>query len=44
MLLSGIEGETYRKELAADEGCFSGLNFWRKDMRMRDGTEKDSKR
>jgi hypothetical protein len=40
MFLPGIEGATYRKELAAGEGCYSGLNSWRKDVCRRDGKEK----
>jgi len=35
MLLPGLEGEIYRRELAADEGCSSPLNSWRKDIRKR---------
>jgi len=43
MLLPGMEGETHRRELAADEGCSSGLNSWRKDIRRRVGTGQNAK-
>ena len=36
MTLPGSTGEFYRRELAANEGCSSGLNSWRQDIRRRD--------
>lgn len=35
MLISGQLGEYYRKELYAGEGCCSGLNSWRRDVKER---------
>ena len=35
MQLSGIVGESYRKELYAGEGCCCGLNSWRHDIKKR---------
>ena len=36
MLLPGLVGESYRKELYAGEGCCSNLNSWRFDVKNRD--------
>ena len=35
MKIPGMIGEGYRKELYAGEGCCSGLNTWRKDVKPR---------
>ena len=42
MLIAGLVGEGYRKELYAGEGCCSGLNSWRKDVKKRDRLDKDN--
>jgi hypothetical protein len=35
MMIPGIVGESYRKELFAGAGCCSNLNDWRKDVKQR---------
>lgn len=37
MELLGERGERYRKELYAGEGCCSGLNTWRREIKNRIG-------
>jgi hypothetical protein len=38
MMLPGLLGENYRKELHAGAGCCAGLNTWRKDVKKRIST------
>jgi hypothetical protein len=42
MMIAGLVGEGYRKELYAGEGCCSGLNSWRKDVKQRDRLDRDN--
>lgn len=39
MIIGGLVGEGYRKELYAGAGCCCGLNSWRQDVRKRTGIE-----
>jgi len=39
MLIHGMIGEGYKKELHAGAGCCSGMNTWRKDVKKRTGIE-----
>lgn len=36
MIIEGLIGEGYRKELYAGEGCCSSLNSWRNDVKKRE--------
>jgi hypothetical protein len=42
MIIAGLVGEGYRKELYAGEGCCSGLNSWRQDVKKRDRIDKNN--